>query len=353
MDLQDEKLKSRPASSWSVWAVPCALTLAAVIYGSWSVIAKAALTVHGVSPLVLAFYRACAGSAVMFLMHRVLEKEDTTSQPFERCSIPRVPRADVGRFLGLGVLLAMNMGGNILALKSLSPITVSIFQPLLPVVAGIAAAILGIEELSPLKAFGILCATSGAVLVVLFGPSHRHHAGPVEGANPAGGIVCLLINVFGGAMYIVFQKSVLKRYPPIATAATSFAAAGCIIFIVAVCTVGFDSWAWRLGGSRKAVLALLYAVFLTTALNYSLMAWANKNSTPTTVTSFMTLQPISAAVLSCIFLHEVLTWGEVGGAIAIVVGLVSFVLAKPVEADTSEAEPILSQKAAAKTCEKI
>mmetsp|Transcript_96037 Transcript_96037/g.299069 ORF Transcript_96037/g.299069 Transcript_96037/m.299069 type:complete len:348 (-) Transcript_96037:47-1090(-) len=331
-----DELKGQPAPpSWKVWAVPAALTLAAMIYGSWAVIAKAALAQAGVSPLILAFYRVLGGTTLMALMHKTLE-----ASPLQR-SILQAPLEDKLRFFGLGLLLSMNVGGNILALKSLSPITVAIFQPMLPVIAGLAAAVLGIEELSRLKVLGILCATSGAILVVILGHAAHGHTTVVGGSGLGRGIPCLLVNVVGGAMYCVFQKDVLRRYPPIGTATAAFAVAGCIIFIGAVSMEGFDSWAWRLAASRRAFLALLYSIFLTTALNYSLLAWANKQSTPTTVASFQTLQPICAAVLAYIFLHEVLSWGQLGGGLAILVGLGCFLLSKPVDASPPEEEPLV------------
>uniref|UniRef100_A0A7S1LN85 EamA domain-containing protein n=1 Tax=Alexandrium catenella TaxID=2925 RepID=A0A7S1LN85_ALECA len=260
----------------------------------------------------------------------------------EQISAWRMPLADKLRFLVLGLFVSMNAGGNILALQALSPITVAIFQPMIPVLAGITAALLGIEELRPLKAIGILCAAAGAVVVVVTNPhAHKHTAAPGGGAGLGTGLPCLIVNVFGGAWYIVFQKGILNRYPPIATAAASFGVAACIIFIACLITVGSDGHAWRLGESWKATFALIYAILLVTSLNYSLLSWANKRSTPSTVTSFMTLQPICAAILSCIFLHDVLTWGQIGGGIAIVAGLLAFLLSKPSESSEAEARPLL------------
>lgn len=335
MAATDEK-KAAQTARWRRWAVPCALAFVAVIYGSWAVIAKVALHQAGVSALVLAFYRVLGGCTLMVMMHALVEAPHT---PMRLASLQR---RDVFRFLGLGLLLGFNIGGNILALKSLSPITVAIFQPMLPVVAGIAASVLGVEELSLIKIIGMAMAICGAVVVVIFSKSHHngHGISLVEHADYARGTPCLVLNVVCGALYNVFQKGVLRSFPPIATAASAFAAASVVIFIGAVSSVGFDSWAWRLGDSWKAVLALLYAIFLATALNYSFLAWANKLSTPTTVTSFQTLQPICAAVLAWFLLGEVLTWGQAGGGLAIICGLGCFLLSRPIQ-DVSEEEAVL------------
>jgi len=211
------------------------------------------------------------------------------------------------------------------------------------VIAGLAAALLGVEELSLLKVLGIFCATTGAVVVVIFSPAAQHHH-TTSAINFAQGIPCLLINVTGGALYTVCQKSVLRSHPPILTAAAAFAGATCFLLVGAVCTGGLDHDAWRLGNSPKALLALVYAILLVTALNYSVMAWANKLSSPTTVTSFLTLQPICAAVLACIFLHEILTWGQVAGAVTIIAGLACFVLSSRDAQSPWEAQALVPTK---------
>merc|ERR1711908_168613 len=51
--------------------VVLALSIVALIYGAWSLIAKATLTGTGIAPLVLASYRCLGGAAVMLGAHHL------------------------------------------------------------------------------------------------------------------------------------------------------------------------------------------------------------------------------------------------------------------------------------------
>lgn len=319
------------APSWKRWGVPLALISASFIYGCWAIFGKAVLNQHGehrVLPLILATYRCVGGGMVMLIMHRCIQiavsKQvgDSAQDGDKRIAAEETTRGDVLRFILLGVLMAVNIGGNVLALENLPALTVSVFQPALPVVAGVVSVLLGVEELSLQKACGLFFAAGGAVVVIIFGAHSNHNT---SGVSYVIGLPCLCLNVCGGALYTVFQKGLLKKYPPVLTAAMGFMEGGVILTIVTLATYGVDAGPWRMGESGMAVLALLYSIFLTTAYNYSVCAWANRETTPATVMSFMTLQPVAAAVLSWIIYRVVLTMAQALGGIAIIVGLMLFI----------------------------
>jgi len=319
------------ATLWKTWVVPVALTIVAFIYGAWSIIAKAVLEQHDhkVAPLILVVYRSTGGAAVMYTAHRCLlraqpgrSSKDVGAGENVAGDIKEIPRSDVFRFFILGAFMACNIGGNILALQFLPALTVSVFQPSLPVIAGVASWLMGIEELTWQKAGGLAVAAGGAVVVVICGARNIDAKDDVSYAR---GLPCLCLNVLGGALYMVFQKGVLQTQPPVLTAAMGFLVAALILFVVALATSGLAAQDWRLGGNHEAVFALLYAIFLVTSVNYSVLAWANKVSTPTTVTSFLTLQPVAAALLSWFWLGIVLTRGQACGGVAIIFGLLLFI----------------------------
>lgn len=309
---------AKPQVSWVVYPALC---LASSIYGLWSLVSKMSLSQHGVNPAIMAFYRCIGGTIVMLIVHVLFFRSPTCS------GLPIVMREHIPLFLLTGILTACNVCGNALALEYLPALTVSVFQPTLPIFCGIIAMSMGIERLSKYQLLSILITTCGAIVVIALKNSHAHDN---KTSNYPVGILCLLFNVIGSAMCVCIQKILFERgYPPVFTMALAFGGAVVPIFIYAACTVGFPRLEWTMGeGNSHAMMGLAYAIFLTTTLNYSLTAWANKVTTPTTVLTFMSMQPIAAVIVSWCFLHQPPNMGQLVGGIIVIVGLLSFVQAK-------------------------
>merc|ERR1719240_170098 len=60
------------------------------------------------------------------------------------------------------------------------------------------------------------------------------------------------------------------------------------------------------------------------------MAWANKMTTPTTVSIFVSMQPVAAFVFSLLILHQFPSLGEAVGGIVIIMSLIWFAKARHV-----------------------
>jgi len=305
------------ASSLPSSLVVCGLVSVSLIYGGWSLIAKATLTSSGIAPLVLASYRCLGAAFIMLMGWRFVEGKPGTH------TSRAILQTDVPRFVLLGLLMAANMGGNILALSELSALTVSIFQPMLPVFSGAFAALLRIEELTLQKVVGITFCAGGAIMVIALG-EHSSNGGAIGRGSFSRGVMFLLMNVAGGAMYCVLQKSFLRTNSPILLAGLAQLVAGSILFLAAVGTVGLSVQIWDIRGKRMVLLALCYCIFLTTAYNYSMLAWATRETTPTTVTGFLTLQPVFASLLSWRILGVALSPWQAFGGFVILTGLLIF-----------------------------
>jgi len=87
-------------------------------------------------------------------------------------------------------------------------------------------------------------------------------------------------------------------------------------------------------------MALAYAAVFVTAYNYSVSAWANKISSPTTVVAFQTLQPVATCCLNYAVYGLHLTFAQALGGSAIVAGLLADVLWKNGEASHHELRPL-------------
>ena len=168
----------------------------------------------------------------------------------------------------------------------------------------------------------------GATTVIVSGHD-LHVLGLSSTASVKVGWLFLAVNVAAGAAYGVLQKQcgVLHKYSPMFVAAVSFLIAACGIFPSA-CYSAPAAKDWLCANHLISQLALAYAAVFVTAYNYSVSAWANKLSAPTTVAAFQTLQPVATCCLNYIVYGLHLTHAQALGGSAIIAGLLADVLWK-------------------------
>jgi len=322
--------------SRQAWLVPCALTAVAIIYGAWQLIAKAAMS-EGTSPYVFTFYRSFGGMVTMFWTLSIIpELRANPKKPFYPLTEIRIAiKTDGWRFIILGCCMTLNMGGAILAVSRLSAVTCALLQPAVPMVAAIMSIILGVEKFSVPNVCTLMICAVGAIMVVLSGTT----ASSGQSHISLTGFTFLCINIFGAASYTVMQKhtGVLKSYSPIFVAGMAFLVAAYILWLPAVYSSGLSRSSWSMGDDKIAFGALCYAVILTTAFNYSALAWANKISSPSSVLGFQTLQPVATSLLSYLVLGTLLTTGQALGGCLIIAGLLLNVLFAPKSKTKEEA----------------
>eukprot|EP00747_Dinoflagellata_sp_TGD_P208870 gnl/TRDRNA2_/TRDRNA2_82313_c0_seq1.p1 gnl/TRDRNA2_/TRDRNA2_82313_c0~~gnl/TRDRNA2_/TRDRNA2_82313_c0_seq1.p1 ORF type:complete len:323 (+),score=45.82 gnl/TRDRNA2_/TRDRNA2_82313_c0_seq1:68-970(+) len=248
-----------------------------------------------------------------------------------------IDRADLSRFLLLGALTACNVTGFTLAAKRLPPITVSIFNAMMPVITAVCGSCLGVELLSPAKILCVLCAFIGSVIVVTFG--RKKHSDHVE-YTYSSGVPFMLMSIVCYSLWAVFQRSLLKKYAPIFVGASGFLFAAGPIFAVVLCTDGWESARWAMGeGNPNAMRALVYAIICTTSLNYSIAIWANKHTSPTSVMAVISTQPFSTVLVSWLLLDEMPNSGQWIGGVCILLGVFAFIREQMRE-PLGEAQPL-------------
>lgn len=310
------------------------LVVAATIYGGWALVAHSAMA-SGISPLIFASYRCLSGTALLVLMV-VLRPEARPT--------PSMVKRDLHLFLGLGFFMSCNIAGFMLAASFVSALTCSIFQPTITVVTALLSACMGLEKITPTKFCSVLCSVAGAVVVVGFGGSRISARNDPNASNATLGTVCLLVNVFFAALYFSSQKSILSTYDPVFTTCAAYIVASAILVSWAVGLHGW-SWAeWSMGGSWELWAAALYAGILATALNYSILAWANSKLSPTIATISAPLQPMMAALLSWAVLGVSLTSAEMVGGCCILLGLFFYATAQQAEGSRSERKRLVVGK---------
>ena len=172
-----------------------------------------------------------------------------------------------------------------------------------------------------LKLLGILCAAGGALVLTLGKPAGK--AGTTdEDKQKALGNVFLLLNCSCMALYINIQKvfifrndknegdvgTIWKPHPVHITAwSYMFGAIAMIITAVVAFYLNIEFLGFGKGQAtanfnvpRPMLIGLAYAVFISSALCYGLITFANKHLPATVVTAFWPVQvPVAVVLASC------------------------------------------------------
>ena len=222
-------------------------------------------------------------------------------------------------------------------MQYIRPVHYSIFQPCIPAVATLISTFCGFERITLLKSGGIICAISGAV-IAKYDPSSgdqddsdSHHQEDV-----IFGTTLVIIQVSCMGLLLVLQKTLVSRYDSTVMTFSYYAVATIITIIVSAYVVvnesGGTSYTNLLvfGESKSPWMALLYAAFSTFYTNNA-YSWAGKQVSPSVTSIYNTFQPVFTAVLSAVFLQDVLSEYEVYGGVMVILGMTLTLLGRQKE----------------------
>jgi len=278
-------------------AVNLALITAQVLFGGYHVLGKGAF--NYIKPIVFCFYREIMAGPTLVILAAVVERRILDV------------KQDWWRFILLG---ATGVYGNQLlfnlGLYYTSPTQAAIMQPCIPVFTAAIALIIRVEKFNILKIIGILFAAAGAVVMAGFEDLSLK-------SDRSIGMLCLLGNTLVMAIYLILQKEVLKKYPPISVTGWAYMIGAVFMGLTTLYYAGEPVYQIN----QKVILPLMYSVLLATTLAYLLITWGNKHAPSTVVASYNCLQPLTAAILSYFFLGDVIVWRQGVGAAGIGIGL--------------------------------
>lgn len=178
-----------------------------------------------------------------------------------------------------------------------------------PAVTLLLAAVWGSESLSARKCAGVLLAILGAATAI------GGTAALLKGTTWFGQILMILATL-SGAIYAVFSKSYLGKYPPVVVTAIAMGAgAGTLLIIWLVRdlpTTGLPAL------TSTGWLVILYIGAIGGALSFFLYAWALGRTAPTATMILLPLNPIAAILTGVTFLGEPLnSWLFLGLAFVV------------------------------------
>jgi|WetSurMetagenome_2_1015567.scaffolds.fasta_scaffold01082_8 drug/metabolite transporter (DMT)-like permease len=181
-----------------------------------------------------------------------------------------------------------------------------------PLLTMLLATFLGHEQLTVAKTLGVL------VTIVGVGFALGDKVAEQGGATRQWiGELAVLASALCGAVCSVLYRPYLRKYPPVAISTLAMLSSVGFLAVLAAGEGFFDAWP---GFTRGGWLAVLF-IGASSGIGYYLWLWALKHTTPTKVTVFLALGPITAALLGGVFLEERITAMSWVGVAGVALGL--------------------------------
>jgi drug/metabolite transporter (DMT)-like permease len=249
-----------------------------------------------ISPSSLAFIRyaigvACLLPALAFARRVRFAKHD----------IAPIALLGIGQF---GVLIALLNYG----LQTVPAGRGALIFAAFPLLTLLFAALVGHERIAIGKLAGILITSLGEKLIT---------GAAAHAASGWSGELAILGAAATGAICSVLYRPYLRRYPTLPVSAFAMAAAAAALLVPAA--LG-DLFVAPTHLSASAWAAIVF-IGLSSGGGYVLWLWALANIAATRVTVFLSLSPVTAAVLGVMLLGEPVTIGMMAGVMCVAAGL--------------------------------
>lgn len=209
----------------------------------------------------------------------------------------------IGQF---GVLIALLNYGLQTVPAGRAALIFSLF-PLLTLLLGAAT---GRERITPRLFAGVVLSIAG--VAVALAPKLGE-----AGAAHWWGELAVLGSAATGALCSVLYRPYLQRYPTVPVSALAMAAS---VLVLATLALG-EAWPQRVGGFSAGAWYAIAFIGVFSGIGYYWWLYALKHETPTRVTIFLALNPVTAALLGTLVLGEPLGAHAVGAIALITAGL--------------------------------
>jgi len=280
---------------------PHVASLAAAFVGVQvgSAIVATRFVIDQTQPGSLAFLRYSLG--IVCLLFPLLA---SARIPFAKQDLLPLSLLGIGQF-GVVVVL-LNYG-----LQFIPAARAALIFASLPLQTMIIAALLGYERLTFSRSLGVVLTIIGVGFVLGWGG--------LEGGDVQGwlGDVAVLVSTLAAAICTVLYRPYLQKYPTVQVSSLAMLASVVFLAFLAASEGFFKAFPHL---TSTGWLAVLF-IGIGSGLGYYLWLWALNITSPTKVTIFLSLSPITAAGLGAFFLGEELTATLLIGIVCVVLGL--------------------------------
>lgn len=258
------------------------------------------LVVSEVPPLTLAMLRYAIGFACLLPLALPAWRRMERPPARDLCAIATL---GIGQF---GLLIALLNWG----LQTVPAAPAALVFSLFPLLTLMLGAVLGREAPTPGLAAGVLLSIAGVALS-LAPKLQAPHGGGWSGE------LAVLASACVGALCSVLYRPYLQRYPTIPVSA--FAMLASVLFLAAIASG--EDWPARLRGLGASAWGAVAFVGVSSGIGYVGWLYALKHESPTRVTVFLALNPVTAAILGWALLDEPLPLHLLGALVLIALGL--------------------------------
>ncbi|HJS33092.1 MAG TPA: DMT family transporter [Alphaproteobacteria bacterium] len=226
---------------------------------------------------------------------------------------PRFAARDIVPIAVLGVIqfglliAALNYG-----LKFVPAARGALIFATFPLLTMLLAAAFRLERMTPAKTLGVTLSIVGVGMTL----SETAFAAS-SGASEWIGALAVLASAFMGALCSILYRPYLRKYPTLPVSALAMAASVVFLMLPAAAEGAFAA-APRFSPGGWAAVAF---IGVSSGVGYYVWLWALAHATPTRVTVFLSLSPVTASVLGVVLLGEELSPLALAGVAAVVLGL--------------------------------
>jgi drug/metabolite transporter (DMT)-like permease len=224
---------------------------------------------------------------------------------FERRDVAPIALLGIVQF---GVLIALlNFG-----LKFIPAARAALIFASFPLLTMMIAAALGRESLGFAKTAGVLLTILGVGVAL-------GEKAVTRGADDSAwlGEAAVLASTLCGAVCSVLYRPYLRKYPTLPVSAFAMLAS---VGFLAILAAGEGFFTVPLRFTTAGWAAVLF-IGVSSGIGYFLWLWALSHASPTRVTAFLALSPITAALLGGLLLGEPVTAGSLAGLALVAIGL--------------------------------
>lgn len=281
------------------WPAVLAAAVVGLQVGAVTVASRA--VVDEVGPVSLALLRYAIGACCLLPFFLAAPRVR-----FEVRDLAAVAALGIGQFGILVVLL--NFG-----LLYVSSARAALLFATFPMMTMLLAAALGRERLSFARTLGVAVSFAGVGLALLDKLAVEQAA-----AGEWGGVAAVLGSALTGAVCSVFYRPYLQKYPTLPVSTLAMLASVVFLAVLAM-PEGIIVTIPRLGPGAWAAILFIGG---SSGIAYFCWLWALGRLPPTQVTVFLSLSPVTAALLGALLLGESLSPLTLAGLVAVVCGLV-------------------------------
>jgi drug/metabolite transporter (DMT)-like permease len=276
-----------------------ALLAVALIYGANYSIAKIVLDGDFIGPLGFILLRVIAATALFWL--------SGIARP-----TPAPEKGDLARLVLCGFLgVAANQMLFFSGLDRTTPIHASLIMVLTPLLVYLLSAWIAWKPLSRVSGMGVLLAGAGAVWLMAYDADHL-------GAGDWVGDVMVSLNATCYALYLILVRPLMAKYEPMFVLKWVFLFGSFFVIFFGWKEFAEIKWATF---TLPVYLSIAYVLIFTTFVAYSLNAFALKKVAAVTVSIYIYLQPLFAAIIAIVMGKDSLDINKLIAAAAIFTGV--------------------------------